>query len=120
MALTVRDTKLETRAARLRLSIRPEPYWRTLEKGLALGYRRRANGGTWLARRRTATGAYVEHKTATADDLQDADGVAVLDYGQAQQARGSGGGPSCGGMKAMKPGPGLSRSRGDCGLSEGL
>jgi hypothetical protein len=53
---------------------------------LALGYRRRANGGTWLARRRTATGAYVEHKTATADDLQDADGIAVLDFGQAQHA----------------------------------
>jgi integrase len=86
MARTVRDAKLETRAARLRLNIRSEPYWRMLEKGLALGYRRRATGGTWLARRWAATAAYVEHKIAITDDLQDADGVAVLDFGQAQHA----------------------------------
>ncbi len=86
MARTVRDAKLDTRAARLRLRIRPEPYWRTLEKGFALGYRRRAIGGTWLARRWAATGKYVEHKIAAADDLQDAEGVAVLDFGQAQRA----------------------------------
>ena len=85
MARTVRDAKLDSRAARLRLRIRPEPYWRTVEKGMALGYRRRANGGTWLARRWTA-GGYIEHKIATTDDLQDADGVAVLDFGQGQRA----------------------------------
>ena len=54
MARTVRDANLETRTARLRLPIRPEPYWRGLEKGFALGYRRRGKGGTWLARRRPA------------------------------------------------------------------
>ena len=85
MARTVRDAKLDTRAARLRLRIRSEPYWRTLEKGFALGYRRRANGGTWLVRRWAATGGYVEHKIANTDDLQDADGVAVLDFGQGQR-----------------------------------
>jgi integrase len=56
-----------------------------VEKGLALGYRRRTNGGTWLARRWTA-GGYIEHKIATTDDLQDADGVAVLDFAQGQRA----------------------------------
>jgi integrase len=85
MARTVRDAKLDSRAARLRLRIRPEPYWRTLEKGFALGYRRRANGGTWLARRWASTGGYVEHKIASTDDLQDADGVVVLDFGQGQR-----------------------------------
>jgi integrase len=39
-----------------------------------------------LARRRTATGGYAEHRIGTTDDLQDADGVAVLDYTQAQNA----------------------------------
>jgi integrase len=88
MARTVRDTNLETRSARLRLHIRAEPYWRSLEKGLFLGYRRRASGGTWLARRRSANGLYVEERMGTADDLQDADGLTVLDYRQAQnQAR---------------------------------
>jgi integrase len=85
MARTVRDAKLETRTARLRLPIRTEPYWRGLEKGFALGYRRRAKGGTWLARRRQADGGYAEHRIGTTDDLQDADGVAVLDYAKAQK-----------------------------------
>jgi integrase len=86
MARTVRDANLETRTARLRLPIRSEPYWRGLESGFALGYRRRGKGGTWLARRRPADGGYAEHKIGTSDDLQDADGVAILDYGQAQKA----------------------------------
>jgi integrase len=86
MARTVRDANLETRTARLRLPIRSEPYWRGLEKGFALGYRRRGKGGTWLARRRPADGGYVEHKMGTSDDLQDGDSVAILDYGQAQKA----------------------------------
>ena len=86
MARTVRDANLETRTVRLRLAIRSEPYWRGLEKGFALGYRRRGRGGTWLARRRQADGGYAEHRIGTTDDLQDADGVAVLDYGQAQRA----------------------------------
>ena len=51
MARTVRDANLETRTARLRLPIRSEPYWRGLEKGFALGYRRRGKGGTWLHHR---------------------------------------------------------------------
>src|SRR5204863_9814151 len=86
MARTVRDTNLETRTARLRVPIRSEPFWRGLEKGFALGYRRRARGGTWLARRRDAGGGYTEHRIGTTDDFQDADGVAVRDYGQAQKA----------------------------------
>lgn len=86
MARTVRDANLETRTARLRLSIRTEPYWRGLEKGFALGYRRRGRGGTWLARRRRADGGYAEHRIGTTDDLQQPDGVALLDYAQAQEA----------------------------------
>ena len=86
MARTVRDANLETRAARLRLKVQTEPYWRGLEKGLALGYRRRATGGTWLARRRRPDGGYAEHKIGLSDDLQAADGIVVIDYGQAQKA----------------------------------
>jgi hypothetical protein len=86
MGRTVRDSNLETRSARLRLKAQAEPYWRGLEKGLALGYRRRATGGTWLARRRRPDGGYAEHKIGLSDDLQAADGVSVIDYGQAQKA----------------------------------
>ena len=37
------------------------------------------------ARRRKASGGYIEQQIGTTDDLQDADGIVVLDYGQAQK-----------------------------------
>jgi len=39
-------------AARLRLGVASKPYWRVIEERLHLGYRRRATGGSWIARRR--------------------------------------------------------------------
>jgi integrase len=86
MARTVRDTILATRSARLRLALTGKPYWRMLEQGLHLGYRRRATGGSWIARRRDETGIYHEEKLGRADDLQDADDAAILDFSQAQRA----------------------------------
>ncbi len=87
MARTVRDTNLETRAARLRLTPRRKPYWRVLETGLHLGYRRtKEGGGSWVARRFMGAGRYSETKIGTADDLQDADGVALRSFKQAQDA----------------------------------
>ncbi len=86
MARTVRDTALSTRSARLRLAVGPKPYWRMLEQGLHLGYRRRATGGTWIARRRDDGGIYQEEKLGLADDLQDSNGESVLDFSQAQRA----------------------------------
>jgi integrase len=87
MARTVRDTNLETRAARLRLAARRKPYWRVLEGGFHLGYRRtKEGGGSWVARRFVGEHKYLETKLGTADDLQDADGVALQSYGQAQEA----------------------------------
>jgi integrase len=86
MARTVRDTILSTRSARLRLASSGKPYWRLLEQGLHLGYRRRATGGTWIARRRDENGIYHEEKLGRADDLQDADEANILDFSQAQRA----------------------------------
>lgn len=87
LARTVRDTNLETRAARHRLGSRSKPYWRVIETGLHLGYRRtREGGGSWIARRFIGKGRYSETKVGTADDLQDADGVAVRSFRQAQDA----------------------------------
>src|SRR5688500_14273753 len=86
MARTVRDTLLETRAARLRLVPRAKPYWRSIETGLHVGYRRlRQGGGTWIARR-FAGGHYSERQLGTADDFQDGDGTVVLSFGEAQNA----------------------------------
>src|SRR5829696_4515398 len=86
MARTVRDTFLETRAARLRLAPRPKPYWRSLERGLHVGYRRlRHGGGTWVARRFCAR-RYSEREFGAGDDLQEADGTAVLSFRDAQES----------------------------------
>jgi len=86
MARTVREASLATRSARLRLAINTKPYWRVIEQGLHLGYRRRETGGTWIARRRDERGIYREAKLGLADDLQDANGDGVLDFSQAQRA----------------------------------
>src|SRR5947208_13201263 len=86
MARTVREAVLATRSARLRLAPNIKPYWRMLEQGLHLGYRRRATGGSWIARRRDESGSYHEEKLGRADDLQDADAATVLDFSQAQRA----------------------------------
>ena len=86
MARTVREVTLSNRSARLRLPVGAKPSWRALEQGLHLGYRRRATGGCWIARRRIDGGRYREGGLGLADDLQDADGTTVLDFSQAQVA----------------------------------
>lgn len=84
MARTVRDTTLESRAARERL-VPEKKHWRPIEQGLHVGYRRGKRGGAWLARRFADT-KYQETVLGPADDATDADGVAVLNYRQALQA----------------------------------
>jgi integrase len=85
MARTVRDTALETRTARSRLEGRGKPYYRALEPGLHLGYRKPANGaGKWVVRHYAGAEAYRVETIATADDFSDADGVAILNFKQAQ------------------------------------
>jgi hypothetical protein len=86
MARTVREAALASRTARLRLAVTSKPYWRVLEQGLHLGYRRRATGGSWIARRRNDQSIYREAKLGLADDLQDANGETILDFSQAQRA----------------------------------
>ena len=87
MARTLRDANLETRAARSRLKVRAKPYFRTLEEGCHLGYRRLKNrSGTWCARHYVGNQTYEVEAIGTADDFSDADGLAVLSYVQAQAA----------------------------------
>jgi integrase len=86
MARTIRDANLETRTARSRLKARGKPYYRTIEPGLHLGYRKPLSGaGKWVVRQYEGEQAYVVETIATADDNSDADGVAVLDFKQAQE-----------------------------------
>jgi integrase len=86
MSRTVRDAKLETRQARLKLTVRSEPYWRAITEGCHLGYYKGARGGSWIARHRSLQGGYVKRRLGAADDIADGDGVAFLSYKQAQDA----------------------------------
>lgn len=83
MGRVTEDVAITSRAAREKLPVRHEPYWRGIEGGLALGYRKGARGGSWLARLQEE-GRYRKEAIGKADDALSADGLAVLDFRQAQ------------------------------------
>jgi integrase len=92
MPRNIRDSALETRTARGRLKVAHKPYFRLIEPGLHLGYRRLANGpGTWVVRRYSGDGKYTvknlttaDGKLVIADDFADANDRAILSFAQAQ------------------------------------
>lgn len=85
MPRRIPDARLQTREARRRLAPRGQAYWRSIEHGLHLGYRRLAGkAGTWWARHYLGAQRYAVESLGIADDLSEADGVAILDYWQAQ------------------------------------
>src|SRR5229473_527662 len=85
MARAVRDAKLDSRAARERLAARGKPYFRTLDPGLHLGYRKlKGAPGRWVVRAYKGEQSYTVETIATADDSSDANGVDVLNFWQAQ------------------------------------
>ncbi len=86
MARTLHDAKLDTRAARLRLKMRREPYWRSISGGMAVGYRKGAKGGTWIGKLHSAELGRRYQSLGKADDIADADGAHVLSFAQAQEA----------------------------------
>jgi integrase len=94
MPRRVRDASLETRTARSRLKVAHKPYFRLIEPGLHIGYRKLASGpGTWVVRRYSGDGRYTVKNLTTrdgvlivADDFSDADGHSVVTFGQAQEA----------------------------------
>ncbi len=83
MGRAVKEAKITTRAARATLRASKVPYWRLIDIGRHIGYRKGANGGTWIARYRKLEGAYVSKAIGTADDAVDADGATILTYSQA-------------------------------------
>ena len=49
MARTVKDAKLETPSARTKLAPRHEPYWKSIDGGMHIGYRKGKLRVSWLA-----------------------------------------------------------------------
>src|SRR5215471_3858859 len=85
MARSIRSAKLENRSARLRLPVAKKPVFVKIGASLGLGYRRNQSAGTWVARVADGKGGNWTKAVGTADDLEGADGNAVLDFWQAQE-----------------------------------
>ncbi|MGA2816653.1 MAG: site-specific integrase [Xanthobacteraceae bacterium] len=92
MGRVVKDSKIGNRESRSKLPARGRPYYRAIQEGLHLGYRKSrgrrgkpAGAGVWVARFYTGN-TYRAKTIGTADDYADADGVNVLDFAQAQAA----------------------------------
>ena len=72
MARIIKDVALETRAARERLKPRGKPYYRIIEEGLHLGYRKpRSGAGKWVLRHYVGDQSYTVETLAPADDLSE-------------------------------------------------
>jgi len=86
MPRSVADAPITTKAARERLVVRHQPYWRGLGAGAALGYRKGTTAGVWLVRVRDLSvgGNYRQEALGRADDTLKADGVEILDYRKAE------------------------------------
>ena len=89
MARKVRDKALDTRAERTKLKARGNPYWRALDPGAHLGYRRIAGkAGAWTLRtyvKGRPENPYDVEVIGIADDMSDANGADVLNFYQAQE-----------------------------------
>jgi hypothetical protein len=85
------------------LKAQKKPHWRSIDRGLHIGYYKGGRGGAWVARRYCGEGRYQETALGTANDTLDADGNAVLNFTEAQaKAR-------------LVPGPGEAGGRGGAG-----
>lgn len=86
MGRKIRGGNLESREARRRLPVNAKPYYRTIGRGLHLGYRKGKVVGRWVVRLYRGDGSYAVETIGTADDFEDADGIEFLDFWQAQEA----------------------------------
>jgi integrase len=90
MTKRVQEVALGTRTARVKLTPRHKPYFRLVEEGVHLGYRRATvagRAGTWLGRRYLGSQRYETEILGPADDLPAApEGVTPLSYDDAVRA----------------------------------
>jgi len=84
MARTVRDANLESRTPRGRLKAAGKPYYRAIDEGLHIGYRKGKVAGKWVMRWYVGDQTYRVEAIGTADDTIDPDGDAILSFAQAQ------------------------------------
>jgi hypothetical protein len=88
MSKTVRNATLESAAKRATLKPSGKPYWKSIDAGLHLGYRKgttKGSSGKWVLRRYLGGEQYRVETIAIADDHSKADGADILDFFQAQR-----------------------------------
>jgi hypothetical protein len=84
MARSVRNIKLDSRAARQKLKPSGKPYYCSIGNGLDLGYRKGKKVRKWVERLYNAVEIkYALYSFADADDERDADGLSILSFHQA-------------------------------------
>src|ERR1700691_555232 len=86
MAKTVRNAKLDSRAAREKLRPASKPYYMAIDQGAHLGFRKGKTGGKWVSRLYLGGEKYIVETIALSDDRLDANGASVLNFSQAQAA----------------------------------
>jgi integrase len=84
MPRRIRASNLETRTSRLKQQIAKKPIFVKVGEGIGLGYRRNRTAGTWVVRVADGRGGNWTEAIGAADDFEEANGVTVLDYWQAQ------------------------------------
>lgn len=68
----------------MKIAVAKKPLFIRIAPGVGLGYGRNRTAGTWVPRVADGAGANKTKAIGTADDFDDPDGVAILDFGQAQ------------------------------------
>ncbi len=86
MSKAINTVTLRSKSARRSIPVGPKLHIVKLIKGLALGYRKGAKGGSWFARRHEDGTKYSFHPLGIADDTSDADGLRILTFDQAQES----------------------------------
>lgn len=84
MTRSVVEKPVSTSNARSKLE--PGTYWREINKGTHLGYRKGKRAGTWLVRWYDGAGRYRQSALGAADDGVAADGSLTLTFEQAKRA----------------------------------
>ena len=76
--------RIDSKHARRQLDSRTSAYWKQIDPGFSIGYRKNKNTGTWFARR-YLSGEYTIRRLGAADDNQPANGIDVLSFKQARK-----------------------------------
>ena len=85
MARKQRNSRLESRTARLKLAVRRRPYpGAKLARGKQMQYRRNKGNGTWLLKVSDGHGKPWTKAFAQADDFDDSDNKTILTFFEAQ------------------------------------